>query len=805
MNTSEKQIRELALKGVSRLNVEAVIGHRFDASELTLFRKALAERTLALAAKKERGAKSGAERVRDHVASTNDIPLIDPTPRHPRLKERCKYDLALFGWYYCRELLRHRPSERLRLGLILSIQNAILHGGQHVFSIYRGGGKTTWADHIATVWAILYGHRRFPVGISATAALSRKNLKVIKSTLSRSKAIQQDFPEIAVPIQALGGISQRAASQTHNGEPTDIEWSSDRIVLPMVRLPSGRPMGPGCGAVVSVVGIGGAVRGANEKGQRPDFIIFDDPQTKKIANSPKLVEGVIDYIHQDALQLAGHDRVISAFVTITPQVYGDVACELTSQSKHPEWSVTIEPFFTKLIPNWDSLSREYAAEFIEDALHHDSRFTRSRQWYLDHREAFASCAVVDPQQYDHVNEVDAVHHMLNQRARLGERSFNAEIMMSVADAGSEISITPDVVSQSLNGAPRGICPPGTDSAVAFCDVNIAKGKGLSWAVVAFGAKRVAAVVAYGRYPQNGALVPPNSSDLVRNRLILAAMKQVTTTIANLNLRNPSGRKIPIEALGFDRGYLPDVVHRGLFVIRKTTPLPFRLVAVRSFSWNRFGIRKKDVLRRGDHIFASVSQYGNYLAMMAQYWREIMQSGFLESPLMPGSISLYGRNPNEHFTLANEVCAEKLVRKYLTSRGETAWDYQCTGENHYCDVLTGCLALGSWYHCYDNLASVVDSAAISGQARFKMVTPVAGSRVVQQDDLFDPMKNTAITANAGYDQFADETEGTGDAHVEPFKGDVENTKDPFLEASPLIRRRVIHKPLKPLRKKGRYCK
>ena len=45
MNTSEKQIRELALKGVSRLNVEAVIGHRFDASELTLFRKALAERT----------------------------------------------------------------------------------------------------------------------------------------------------------------------------------------------------------------------------------------------------------------------------------------------------------------------------------------------------------------------------------------------------------------------------------------------------------------------------------------------------------------------------------------------------------------------------------------------------------------------------------------------------------------------------------------------------------------------------------------------------------------------------------------
>ena len=740
-----------------------------------------------------------AERVRKHVAAANDIGKFDTKPRHVRLKAACKYNLELFGWMYCRRVLKHRASKHMREGLIKDVQDAILHGGQSVKMYGRGAGKTTWTCHIATVWAILYGHRRWPVLVSANGRLSKANLRTVKRLLTRSPELRADFPEIVVPLEALSDISQRAASITYCGKPTDMEWGSDRIALPMLRGEDGKPLGPGCGARVTSVGIGGAVRGANEEGQRPDILILDDPQTAKIAHSPSLVDSVIRYIHNDALSLSGHDRLITAFVTITPQCFGDVATELTSRSKHPEWSVSVEPFLLRLPQKWNELVADFLREYQDDAAAGDYQRTRSTRWYRANRERFASAEVIDPLQYDQVAEVDAVHHMLNLRARIGEAAFNAEVMMRVDDLDSELDLNADRVASALNGAPRLVCPPGTDSVLGFVDVNIRKGKGLSWGLVAFGPHRVAAVIAYGRYPEHGPLIQPGASDLARNRAVAAAIKYVTAKIAGLNIKDTKGRKIPIRALGFDRGYLPDVVHRSLYVIRKTTPLPFPLVAVRGFPWNKFGARSKDMLRRGDHIFATRSQYGEYLAAMSPYWREVMQSGFLETPLMPGSLSIYGSNPTEHFELANEITAEKLVRKYpVETRGrtETAWDWTCTGDNHYCDVLTGCFALASWYHAFDNLSRVVDSAAISGSVR---IHPTGH---VRQDDLFDPMKNENVLAAAGYNGANDETEGTLQQGTAPFPGDVENTRNPL---QPF--RRVIHKRSTAVHKfrKGKYCK
>ena len=795
--TDIEQIKALAAQGIGKLNVEATIGRSLTAEELLAYRRAATIRQLRIAQKKARGPKSVAERVRDHVAAANDIAEIDPTPRHRRLKESCRYDLARFGWYYCRSVLRHRPPPELRDGLVADVQRAILTGGKSVKEYGRGTGKTTWVTHIAPVWAAVYGHRRYTVLISATAKLAAKNLKTVKRLLTRSKAIAQDFPELAVPLRAIGDVSQRAASQTYCGARTDVEWGSDQIVLPMLRDSTERPLGPGCGAIVGSVGVGGAVRGANEGGQRPDFLIFDDPQTRKVAHSPHLVEDVITYIHQDALQLAGHDRVLSAFVTITPQCFGDVATELTSAAKHPEWSVSIEPFVIRKCPNWDDLLAQFVAEYVEDAAAHDYHFTRSTAWYRSNREAFADVKVLDPLQFDPRLEVDAIHHVLNLRASLGERSFNAEILLSVADAATELQLTADMVAKALNGAPRCVCPPGTDCAVGFVDVNIQRGKGLSWAVTAFGAGRVAAVVAYGRYPERGPLVPPNSSDLVRNRAVAAAVRAVTEQIAALRLRDVAGRKIPLRALGFDRGYLPSVIHRALYVIRKMIPVPFPIVAMRGFPWNKFGVRQKDMLRRGDHVFATRSQYGEYLAEMAPYWREVMQSGFLETPLMPGSLSLYGTNPTAHFEFANEITAEKLVRKYVVSgragSAETAWEWSVSGDNHYCDVLTGCFALASWFRCYDNLSAVVDAAALGR---------VSAAPQVHQDDLFDPRRNDQVARV--YDGVADETEGTGET-IPRLPSEVENPVQPFAPA------RELSSGYQPKIKttfsgrRGRYCK
>lgn len=767
--TTLDQIRALAAQGIGRKATEATIGRVMSADELDAWRKADTVRRLKIAAKRAQGPKSAADRVAKFVSERNEVGEIPP-PRHPRLKERCKHDLELFGWMYCRRLLKHRASPDIKAGLIDEVQRCVLHGGQAATLYARGGGKTTWIDMIAPLWAMLYGHRRFPVAIGASIKAAKKSLKTIKKLLARSPEILADFPAIAIPIRALGGISQRCASQTYHGQPTDIEWGSDQITLPTLRSPDGQAaLDLGCGAILAVTGVGGAIRGANEGGQRPDMLLIDDPQTKKAAASPKLVQSILEYIHSDALALAGHDTTIAAFLTITPQRFGDVATEISSQSKYPEWAVKVQPFIKSLPPNWEQLVTLFCEQYALDAAAKDYDRPRSTAWYRENAALFEKMETIDPEQYDHEREVDIIHHLLNLRAKMGKTAFNAEIMMQVSDAASEISITPDKVANALNGAPRGVCPPGTDTVVAFSDINIQAGAGLSWAIVAFGPSRVGAVIDYGRFPADGSpLVPPNSSDLVRNRRVAAAIREVAQIVATRRIRDTKGRAVRVRAMGFDRGWLPDVLHRTLYVMRKRIPLGFPVVAMRGFPWNKFGTRAADILRRGDHIFATRSRHGEYLAFMAPYWREIHQSGYLETPLMPGSLSLFGRDALDHAQLAQEVCAEKLVRKYQAYSGRettTAWDWMTTGPEHFCDALTGCFALASWFRAYDSLSQTIDAAALG-------VKPIEE----HQDDLFDPMRNSALLA--AYDGASDETEGTGDAATprHPSESDLETDLD-----------------------------
>ena len=772
--TTFEQIRALAAQGVGRANAEATIGRKFTPEELAAFRRAATVRQLRIAAKKQQGPMSGADRVAKYRSERNEIGEIPPV-KHPRLKERCRNDLELFGWMYCRRLLKHRASADIRDGLIREAERCILHGGQAATLYARGGGKTTWIDMIAPLWAMLYGHRRFPVAIGASIKAAKKNLKTIKKLLARSPEILADFPAIAIPIRALGGISQRCASQTYHGAATDIEWGSDQITLPTLYLShaetqrdrerrEGAEAGGtretldlGCGAILAVTGVGGAIRGANEGGQRPDMLLIDDPQTKKAAASPKLVQSILEYIHSDALALAGHDTTIAAFLTITPQRYGDVATEISSQAKYPEWAVKVQPFIKTLPPNWEQLVTLFCEQYALDAAAKDYDRPRSTAWYVENRALFEKMETIDREQYDNTREIDVNHHLLNLRAKLGKVAFNAEIMMQVSDAASEIQITADTVANALNGAPRGVCPPGTDTVVAFSDINIQAGAGLTWALVAFGPSRVGAVIDYGRFPADGSpLVPPNSSDLLRNRRVAAAIREVVNIVATRRIRDAKNRAVRVRAMGFDRGWLPDVLHRTLYVIRKRVPVGFPIVAMRGFPWNKFGTRASDILRRGDHIFATRSKYGEYLAFMAPYWREIQQSGWLETPLMPGSLSIFGQDALTHTQLATEVCAEKLVRKYQAYSGRettTAWDWITTGPEHYCDALTGAFALASWFRAYDALSQTIDAAALG-------VKPIEG----HQDDLFDPMRNSALLA--AYDGASDTTEGTGDAGTLP---------------------------------------
>lgn len=663
-------------------------------------------------------AKSSADKVAAFKARRNEIGDL-PAVRHRRLKERCRTNLALFGWYYCRDLLQHKPSKDLCETLIRDCQGCILHGGQIAELFGRGTGKTTWCTIIAPIWAALYGHSRFCMLIGASGEAISRALRTIKATMETSEGIMADFPAVAAAIRHIKGIPQRARNQTYHGQPTRMDWGSEGIILPMLCGEDGQPLDAGCGAIISSAGAGAAIRGANVGGVRPDLVILDDPQTRKTAQSATQTLGILEFIHQDALGLAGHEKSLSAFITITPQRVGDVAAQISDPSRYPNWSVKVQPFVKAFPKDWDQLVELFAEEYAKDVAAKDFRRPRSRKWYELNKAKFEGLEVIDDEQFDHEREVDFRHHVLVLRVSLGKRAFEAEYLMRVTEAATALEVSADQVAKNVNGSPRLVLPPGTDSVVGFCDVNIQQGAGLSWALVAFGPRRVAAVIAYGRVPGDGSpLVPPNASQTLTTRRVTTAIRGVVEMVAGLKLRDTRGHAVKIRAFGFDRGWLPEVVHRSLYVLRKTLPLGFSLCAMRGYPTDKFARSKKDVIRRGDGVFATRSQFGEYLATDVYRWRELQQSSWLAQPLTPGSLSIYGKDPVEHGRFAAEVVADKLVRKYPVYVGsETLQGYawRSEGAEHWGDALTNCFALGSWFRCYDPAARTVDEVALGVKA------------------------------------------------------------------------------------------
>lgn len=665
--------------------------------------------------------RTGAERVAAHVAASNEIGEI-PTVRHRRVRASCRFDLLRFGLLYFggTSFLRHPPSDFMEAAYIRKLQEVVLDGGQFVVELPRGSGKTTWMM-IALVWALFFGHKRFCVIVAASGRLAGRFLKNLKKIVWTSPTLLADFPALTIPLRRVGGVTQKAASQTYRGEPTMVECGAEAIKFAMLRGEDGGPLEAGCGATCMVVGKGAAVRGQNDMGDRPDVVLLDDPQTRKDAKCARATQELDEYIHGDIMGLGGHDGPpLSCLVTVTPVAHGDIATRLLSPALHPEWMTVVQPFVMQWPKDHERLVAGFLEAFRADRARKDATMASSRAYYVEHRAAFAEMKVLDQLAYNPDFEEDANHHALNLIGKHGVKEFRAEFQMRVDDVGGSRQIDAEAVARNVNGYRRGCLIPGSVGAVAFCDVNVQEGANLSWVVVGFAKGRVAGIVDYGRYPEYGALVPPGTTPTRRDQTVAAAVRTVIDQMAARTFSRPGQTPAHLTALCFDRGWSAQVVTRTLAVARKTRPLPFALLCSIGRGWSNFARGEKKVKRWGDHVVARESMLGDYLEIHADYWREVSQGGFFAPPLTPGSTSVFGKDPSEHCAtqFANEVAAERLVMRYTDPASKKeAWKFEHADHNHWGDALSGAFAVGSWFGLYHAVNANVDGAAMQGMGLF----------------------------------------------------------------------------------------
>jgi hypothetical protein len=91
---------------------------------------------------------------------------------------------------------------------------------------------------------------------------------------------------------------------------------------------------------------------------------------------------------------------------------------------------------------------------------------------------------------------------------------------------------------------------------------------------------------------------------------------------------------------------------------------------------------------GCHI--TETQFGQYLAHNADYWREISQRSWLGELGEPGTATLYGDDPRKHTKFADHVTCEQLQQKYNTDGGmRWEWRIRVGAHNDLGDAYTGC--------------------------------------------------------------------------------------------------------------------
>ena len=504
-----------------------------------------------------------------------------------------------------------------------------------------------------------------------------------------------DFPEIAHPFRALEGIAQRCASQHIAGERTNIEITGNRITLPTVQGSNSS------GIILRARGVKGSLRGLVAGRQRPDFVFLDDPQTRKDATSASETQKFLSVVRGDIDGLAGHNRAMATIIATTPVAPGDGSSHLADQEEFPDIRTLTVPLILSM-PNRLDLWDEFCDKFRADAIAGDLAHTESRAFYRANREAMDDgCEVLDPLDGDPLTEESAIHHAFVRRCTLGKTAFNAEYQMIVARPDASFALDPAYVARRLNSYPRAAVPLLCGECVAFCDVNIEAG--LRWGILSVGRRNVTALVAYGRYPETGRLVPENATETQLSSALAAGLAAVTRIVAATHLSYNGHRKTP-QALVFDGGFQTPVVAAYCATARA----PFKLAWAKGFGGANYRPSDK-IAQPGDHVHASASENGVFLAICADYWREYMQRALLADPLQPGSLSFYGSDPLEHARLADEITAETLEEKRELPNGKTSWRWSVNGPNHYGDVLAGCFAVASWYRLLAPVETLVSDA------------------------------------------------------------------------------------------------
>lgn len=656
----------------------------------------------------DRQRERAAQRSRDHFSAVADIGEI-PRVAKPRRKAKCKRDLHAFLTSYFPHSTGLKPFSDDHRRVIQRLQQCVLSGGQFAEAMFRGSGKTTIIEN-ATLWATLYGHRKFVPLIGANDGMARGNLDSIKMELEENDLLHEDFPEVCHPIRCLEGRPQRCATQSHNGGRTHIGWTAEYVVLPTIAK------SPASGAMIKPMGITASLRGMKHKlpsGQqvRPDLVLLDDPQTDESASSPSQVAKRLGIIKKSVLRLGGHNKKIAVVMCATVIQPDDVVDQILDQKKNPAW----QSERIKMVKRWadrheDLWLGEYAA--IRNTFDPDDPGDQKRAhkeataFYLERREEMdAGCQIAWEHCYDSETEASAIQHAYNILIDDGEEVFASECQNEPQrQTGDLEALTVDRIAAKVSGYARGEVPRDCETLTAFIDVQ---GKLLYWVAVGWTPEFSGHVLDYGTWPdQKRRYFTLRDARITLRKLapgadeegaIFAGLRDLTAAILGREWRRTDGAAMRIGRCLVDAnwGESTDTV--------KSFCRQSQYAAILMPSHGR-GIRASQApialwgtQHHKGHYWAVTKPQGRDVRSIVydtNYWKKRVYDGLAMPEGSKGSIGLYKATAETHRIFAEHVMAETPVKTEANGRTVFEWNAQPGRDNHFFDGIVGSIVAAS---------------------------------------------------------------------------------------------------------------
>ena len=627
-----------------------------------------------------------------------------PEVVNPDRKARAASDFQYFCESYF-PLTFHLPWSPDHLKVVAKIEQAVLRGGLFAMAMPRGSGKTTICE-CACIWAVLNGHREFVCLIGSDEGHAMDMLESIKMELDGNDLLLEDYPEVVYPIQCLDGIANRCNGQLYKGGRTHIGWTAREVVVPTM------PGSTASGAIIKVAGITGRIRGMKYKradGQtmRPSLVVIDDPQTDESARSLSQCATRESILAGAILGLAGPGKKISGIMPCTVIRPDDMADNILSRDKHPEWNGER----TKMVYSFPTDERRWQryAELRAESLRMHGDIRLATEFYVTNRDAMDAGAVVAWHERFNHDEASAIQHAMNLRLQ-DEAAFFAEYQNEPLPevTGTEDELTADQIAGKVNRMRRGEVPIGCNHLTMFIDVQANL---LFFVVAAWEDAFSGFVVDYGTFPdqqrpyftlrdaRNTLGLTTQSSGLEGS--IYAGLERLTSDYLAREWPRDDSAMLRIERCLVDAnwGSSTDVVyqfcrqspHASLIM-----PSHGRFAGASSQPFSEYKRKPGD---RVGHNWRMPNVRGKravrHIVYDTNYWKTFIHARLAVAMGDRGSLSLFGDKADQHRLFAEHLTAEYRVK--TEGRGRTVDEWKMRperGDNHWFDCLVGCAVSAS---------------------------------------------------------------------------------------------------------------